>query len=769
MPKVSELPKWLKPYRFHGVNFKHQDGAENVYADCPFCAREKKFSIHVDSGQWRCLVCNEGNEGSGKVSKGGNVSSFLQKLYAIALELPQDLAELAESRGVSQETLAAWGVVESPLDGAVLVPAWNASGTLTQLYRYVYNKKELRWQLLCTPETSHGLLGVSLIQKGSDTVYLCEGPWDGMALWEVLHRATSPETVLAVPGCNVFNDSWAPLFSGKRVVLLYDSDHPRLRCVPCKKSWSSIDHEECPTCEGPLTPPLVRPAGYDGMQRVASVLLSQQKPPVGMEYLAWGPEGYDPELPNGYDLRDAIIQAATRDGPAMADERVDNLARLWERVTPVPAAWKSGPAGPGTRKHRPKPLEPKECTQWKTVVGALRKAMRWIEGLDRAMSVVLACVVSTDLPGDQLWIKVISPPATGKSTLAEAVSVSKKFIKALSTLRGMYSGFRADGEGKDNSLVTECIGKTLIIKDGDTLLTQPNKSQIMAELRDLYDRVGRTNYRNAMGDNYEGADMTVVLMGTSSLRDLDASELGERFVDVIIMEGIDENLEDEILWRQASRELEAVMVKSGDSAAAHHTPEMVDFMRLAGGYVEYLRQNAEELALEVKTSREALVQCVNAAKFVSYLRARPSKKQEEIVERELASRLLNQFTKLAKCLAIVMNKKTVDNEVMRRVRQCALDTARGRTLDIVRFLYAVGEEGMETKGVAYATGHTEAKERDLLYFLSRIGAVEYFDHRKYANLRGRPRWRLTERMRNLCDEVLPQTATPDVLRNGHEE
>src|SRR5690606_35550052 len=136
----------------------------------------------------------------------------------------------------------------------------------------------------------------------------------------------------------------------------------------------------------------------------------------------------------------------------------------------------------------------------------------------------------------------------------EAISVNQDYVVAKSTIRGFHSGFKTDGNGEeDNSLIDQIRDKTLVTKDGDTLLQSPNLGQILSEARDLYDSTSRTHYRNKMSRDYAGVRMTWLLCGTSSLREIDQSELGERFLDCVLMDDIDDELEDAILWRVANR------------------------------------------------------------------------------------------------------------------------------------------------------------------------------------------------------------------------
>ena len=62
MPVASkQRPNHLRPYVFHGLDLRHRDGDRNASGDCPWCGREGKFSVEVETGLWRCWVCAEGS------------------------------------------------------------------------------------------------------------------------------------------------------------------------------------------------------------------------------------------------------------------------------------------------------------------------------------------------------------------------------------------------------------------------------------------------------------------------------------------------------------------------------------------------------------------------------------------------------------------------------------------------------------------------------------------------------------------------------------
>lgn len=433
------------------------------------------------------------------------------------------------------------------------------------------------------------------------------------------------------------------------------------------------------------------------------------------------------------------------------------LKGLLALLHPVPEEWlKQSPGGntDGTNTNGGESLPCIPCDTYRTVVEAWRKALKWTDGLDHALAVMLASVTSTKSIGDQLWVKVIGPAACGKSTLCEALSVNREYIFAKSTIRGFHSGYKTDdAANEDNSLIPLVRDKTLVTKDGDTLLQSPNLNQILAEARDLYDGTSRTHYRNATSHDYSGIRMTWLLCGTSSLRAIDSSELGERFLDCVIMDGINDELEDEILWRVANRAQRNVSIESDGEASSQYAPELAHAMQLTGGYVSYLRENASELLGQVHAPRKALKQCMRLGKFVAFMRARPSRTQQESSEREFGTRLVEQHIRLANCLAVVLNRRVLDGKVMRRVKRVSLDTSRGQTIEMVACLHNA-DNGLEVRGLSTVTNQTEDRTRSMLRFLRKIGVVRLVETRTRGVYSNRTRWHLTKTINDLYQEVV---------------
>lgn len=770
MPPKKDVPQNLKPFDFHGVELSWGAGSSQARGRCPWpgCQKDGKFFVSLDTGQWDCKSCGAS----------GNASTFLWKLHEESMAGASNYDALAAERGLLDPgTPARWGLCQSVITREWLVPGYSAAGKICQLYRYVAVPGGRR-RLMATPpdgetaaylrslgtqsegrglSTQHGLAGVHLMGRGVTRLYVCEGPWDAMALWEVMaaakwagegpgsglvptgSRAASllaGAGVLGAPGANVWSQKWASLCAGREVCFLYDNDHP------------AADGKQ-------------QGAGLAGTTRATQILArSEGAGPASVSYLKWGPRGHDATLASGFDVRDWLAaKGAGATAPGLK-ARIARLGALLAKVEPVPPEWTS-PGGGGRRGRGDMAILP--CSSWAELRASWRRDIKFTDGIDCALSCMLACVTSTPVVGDQLWMKIIGPPSCGKTVLCEALSVNKKFVFPMSTIRGFHSGYKVDREGsEDVSLLAKVRNKTLVTKDGDTLLSSPNLTQILAQARDVYDRVSRSHYNNKTTRTYEGLNMTWLLCGTESLRSLDSSELGERFLDCVVVDDMDDEMEEEIGMRVAYRADADCSLESNGRAEGQHGPARVEAMRLTGGYVEYLRLNGARLLAEVTTPDWAIRRCTRLARFVSYMRARPSSRQGERAQRELSFRLISQHVRLAKCLAVVLNRRAVDDEVMRRVTKVAMDTSRGRSLNLLKALVAAGDEGLTIEAARWHTNETKREETHLVNFLSKIGIIEPF--RKARGRAGRGGggtgpvlWRLTGTMKRLYQDVTATT------------
>ena len=771
--QLDAIPEKLQAFHHHGVDLSVK--GSQASGDCPFCGADGKFTVNVDTGLWRCWVCG-GADGSG----GGNPLGFIRAIYERGAEgyvapapvatpvalrplrgqtaskprpspavngtasPPPDgdsLAALAADRRLhSAAILSAWGVVRSPIyPNPWLIAGYNTEGRIDQVYKRVLLGEGYR--LLPTPGIwpdgkAHALhLPVNDFDPERERIVICEGPWDGMALWETERDVWGAANIIAVPGATVWREEWTKLCHGKHVVLLFDSDHPRKR--------------------GNYT----ARAGYDGMVRVAKMLAGIA---ASIKWVQWGPEGYDEAKPSGWDVRDHLTGAPGPTTPVT--ERSALLADLLSKVVDLPAEMLVGVATNG--KAHGTGIEPERCQTWTECIGAWEEAMRWRATMSDVMAVLLATCASTQQAGNQIFVQVIGNAGSGKTTMCEGLLVSHH-CHHLEHLTGFHSGWKGetnpDGSVKDCSLIARINGKTLITPEADIMMSSPRFDELMSQQRRIFDGKSGATYKNSGEDTlYVGLRTPWIMAGTPALLDKDQSRLGDRFLRVIIEEPSE--TEKRAILRSALRSERMAMLETANGTAG----SIIDGKTrkahaLTGGYVNWLRANVDQRlpGIMASVTDEQDDECADLAELCADLRARPNedKKKKEVHDcKELPTRLSRQSIRLAAHLAVVFNKRSVDAEVMRIVRKVALDTASGHSLTIASWLFSrkpgSDKTHQECGGITGTvlqtwTGMSEERLLNYLTFLRKIDVLEFRESRFHAGA-----WLLTERVVDLYTRVL---------------
>lgn len=706
MPRMTGENPQKRFYRFHGVLLEGE-GNEGI-GECPFCGKVK---LHValggDDGRFKCMVCG--------VS--GNPTQFLRQLHKESMKQTRSYEWIEAHRGLPVEVLKEWGVCQSIATREWIIPGYLSNGAIGYLYHYKKDSKKMRLMNIggsgMFGKWSLNADGDYILNLKKDKLYITEGAWDGMRLGQVVDGETVD--VVSVPGCNIFQDKWSKFTEDKSVTLFFDNDHP----------------DKQGKC-----------AAFEGLKHAVKVMTAGDEKPKDINCLVWGEKGYTEDYSSGFDVRDMLSEK-------MGGSEEERLAVLLGMVKPVPVEWVNTDTR-GSGKAIKIFSEP--CDSWKVVVNICKRALKWTKELEGALAIILASITSVPHPGEQLWIKLISPPSGGKTSLCEMVAVARKFVHSESLINGFYSGYVKKDDNKDYSLAAKLFDKTLITKDGDTLLTSESRDVTLAQARDLYDGAARKAYNNSIRRDYEGLRFTWIIAGTSSLRKLDRSELGQRCLDYVIMDEIDDELEDDMITRSAYQQVRNSKMSSNGKVETTMDSDYVKACKLVGGYVEYLRRNGEYLIKDIKEPDEVIDRCGRLAKFTAYMRARPSTTQDEGQDRELAMRLTKQLVKLAQFLTVIYNKTEIDVGVMKLVKKVAMDTSRGRTLEIVRALATAKEKGLDVQTVAQMTNQSSIKEGEYLRFLRKIKVVEAFTLPNSSTLK--VRWRLTPVFERVYREVM---------------
>lgn len=714
--------------------------------DCPFCGREGKFSADVTTGLWRCFVCS-----AGSVNGGGNGLTFIRLLHARCVEstVQCTLDTIASDRKLlSGETVKRWGVCVD-VAGTWLVPGYGPDGKLDQLYRRTSLKESSgEWvqRLLPTPGLwpegkVHALhMPAAHVDSKSREVVVCEGPWDGMALDEVVcPDPAGLSSVVAVPGCNVWRDEWTEMCRGRKVTLLFDSDHPR-QAVPGSQHVSR--------------------AGYDGMVRMAKKLSGVAS---AVRWLRWGPEGYNTEKPSGWDIRDELGAAGAR------EDRAEILTSLFEQVEDAPREWfnPASQLSPKGDPHHRDSVEALPCCTWRECEAAWKEALHWRVDLSQATAVLLAICASTNQAGNQLFLDLIGSPGSAKTTIARGLLVSGHCIH-LENITKLISGYKKAGEeDTDCSFLARANNKTWVTCEFDVLGSSPQYRDLMGKIRRIFDGETSATYGNSDKDIiYTALRTPWVRAGTprmmDRMADYDQSQLGDRFMRFIISDPAQE--EKRSIIRSALRSERAALVEQANCMAGSTVdPKTRRAHALTGGYVDWLRANVEQLITKVDVPEYAEEFCIDLAELCADLRARPTEDKRKLEvhdSKELPTRLARQNVRLATCLAVVMNKLLVDSEVLGIVRKVALDTAYGHSQTMAYWLCSQNPKAGDGRtyqecgglmlGTLEAWTHMPRERlQNYLSFLCKIGVLEMRDIKHAGNA-----WLLTERSLDLYLRVM---------------
>lgn len=493
-------------------------------------------------------------------------------------------------------------------------------GTMNNLYKVV--KIEGKYRLLGTPGLTQTLYNWP--ETSEDEVWMCEGQWDKCAAVAII-GTTHNITPISIPGANTMKDSWCGAFAGKDVVLIFDNDD----------------------------------AGRKGMEKAIKVFEESAQKPRSLKKVVWPASS-----PEKYDLRDFWIEHGRK-----------SYGMLKELIKPIES--------PEAVKITMKAVEEDySCDSYDKALTSFESAFHTTVDMRAALACVMASIYSIRIPGEQLWLKIIGPPGCGKTRIAKAISGSEHVVTK-STFNGLFSGWTDDSED-DPGLIPEIAGRTLIVKDADPLLKNPNIERIMAELRDFYDKDASVSFRNRRKYEYRDIKATIIICGTQVLRAADQSFLGERFLSVEMdMRPSDEKL---IKEKMMHRSLEVAMGVKKD-------PEIA-IMSSMKGWVNHLKDRKLDSTIDKEFQDNIMGLCSLTALLRTNVDRDFKGRITSPPMSEIPTRLIGQSIVASLALSAVFGVNKAGQEVYSVIQKIHRDTINPRSN---RFL--ICETLLESPGI----------------------------------------------------------------------
>jgi len=609
---------------FRTLGIKLEKEGEQLLAECPFCGKHK---FYVDPGRtvYHCKVCDaRGNADT-------IIGNLFNSVYRKALRAFH-CKSLAKKRGIPEEAFAQDKCLGfDPLLARYVWVVRDSKGKATALRCAVFTGKKA--QIRNLKGTKLGLLGAEALgSSASDVpVYLCEGEWDRIAVQYLLNKLEKPGVVLGVPGAGCYNSKWNLWLRNRHVICLFDHDDP----------------------------------GKAGACAVYKKLKGSCK---SLRFLSWG-EGKR----EGYDMHDLV-----KDNLSKLQASFDYIQEHLTSTPPgAPAENKTGTASQedaGDKAEREKALAPISIRE---LEATFHKYLH-LQNCD-LLHISLGCMHSIFLPGNPLWLFIVSPPSASKTETLMPIS-AWSHCHAISnvTSKGLISGFQLQG-GSDPSLFATLEGEraALIIKDLTPLLQagDSERDEVFGILRDAYDGACTKVFGNGVKREYSALHFSLIAGVTPAIDAMDGVAMGERFLKF----RADKELEREDDRLRAVKAIENTGREDEMKKALQHACLRALCKKYEYAKVPKPDKHFTHVVSELSTFCAAMRAVAPSDKF--------SDRQSITPIQEAPPRLATQLTKLAQGLAIHFEADSLsDRRIIRLLKRVVLHTPEVITMRVVSAL-----------------------------------------------------------------------------------
>ena len=621
----------LTAFKQHGFAPEGESGSDNVYGNCIFCDGDK-FFVNTETKMWDCKHCG----------RTGGFLTFLAEVVEFCIEGmgKAELRALATSRGIKAQTLRAHHVGYNVVTGRYVIPVWDMKHENVWDLR-IYNPKAPKGKnkIMSTAGCTTALYGWEDLQRTDFTdVWLCEGEWDRMVMWEIIEdQGLKRDIAVGVPGANTYKSEWTVYFKDRDVYVVYDNDHDKVVRGKVRKG-----------------------AGIQGGIKVYERLRSAAH---DMRFVHW-PDKYK----DSYDLRDYYV---------------DHGGDSKKTLRGVRALFQPLPKGLDIESEETDGVQPIAYDGAGVVMQDVYDTFqKWLYLPDTTvLDVMFGSLIANRLPGDPLWLFIVDRSGGAKSVFLRAIEDSPSIVTTTSvTPHALVSGHTGMGGG-DPSLIPRLDGKVLAIKDFTTILNMniTKRDEIFGILRDAYD--GKIEWVFGNGKVCSYTSKFGILAGVTPAIELYTeghTALGERFIRFRPTRSNSMKLERDLMHKALmnttfEEEMQADLSRVSTALLNH------DFGPLPG------------------CGPDIQQRIISLAQYVSLLRGtinrdRYSKEITHNPFTELGTRLTKQFYKLILSIAQLHRADNVTLEHLDAIKQVARSTTPTRMELTVERMYTHGAE-----------------------------------------------------------------------------
>jgi len=518
----------------------------------------------------------------------------------------------------------------------------------------------------------NGLWNSENLQPGKD-VWIAEGLWDALALIEMETDAD----VVAVPGAGVFPAQWTGFFNNKKVFVVYDNDEAGLKGM--SKVWHAL-------------------------RGIASKL----------QFVHW-----PGRLAEGYDIRDLYLD--------QSNKALSLLRKYLKDTPPILDADKPPAEEPAT------PSPPAKVASREKVIRAYRKWFYLPQ--TEIIDVVFGSIFANRLIGDPLWIFLVGPPSSGKTSMVLPMARCNEIVSlTYVTPAGLVSGYQSK---TDPSLIPQLDGKVLIIKDFTVILKGPpnEREAIFSRLRDAFDGSIKIPFGNNVVRSYE-SKFGIIACVTGIINLFTDTSLGERFLRYNVAHRAKKAGAEELIRRAIDNEADNLDVQAREHLQKVAQQALNREMTYIASVPDWWKDKIVWLSQWVAFMRGSIERDKYVKQEIKY---KPSV--------EVGARLAKQLIKLGKGIAFFQDKRKLDEDVYTIIKHVARSSCPDMREELTRTMYLLSQPANQVK-LSQITGWPDATCSIELKDMALLGIAK---RQRAAGAKG-AWYELTVRLRDLIEK-----------------
>ena len=437
----------LKAFTQLGFHLRSEENETQYEGGCPFC-NKNHFFINKKNSKWDCKSCG----------KSGGYSKFLKEIIAYSKENFKGIPakKLADERSLSLTYLRKFDVGYLPFKKIYII----AYKDMIQIYNFK--------NFIMLSGSKIDLFNFDELTEKKGTVWITEGFWDLVAMYELLGKNIGNDVCISVVGAGNFKAEWSLLLRDRKVNVVFDNDN----------------------------------AGFQGGLKIYN---SCRQSARELKFIHW-----KKELKQGYDIRD--FKKYGHDLRLLKSY----LEHTPQGVEEVETEVKSNLNGAGLH--------------YKKVYEGYRKWLHLPD--TNIIDIVYGTMIANRLDGDPIWLFLVGVPGCTKTEMLMSLGDAPKTfsISALQP-HMLVSGYRAGGSDPSLILKLD-QKVLLIKDFTTTLSMNQNvQEETFGVLRDIYDGEHVRFFGNNAGGIYKSKFGLIAAVTPAIEQNTEThAALGERFL-----------------------------------------------------------------------------------------------------------------------------------------------------------------------------------------------------------------------------------------------